>query len=184
MSQAKTLTVVDRGNTRTLEEGDVVDLHFNFTATLAFDGDLPVFIVRNGAGSRVWRRGTLNACYAKAWEYTSNKSGLSYEALQAALDAEGTRVDTSHFTGRYVVVCESDGYETYFYAEDALIVPVDELSQDRLEDLAAGESKVFKHGGPFPHLRLGELLIEAENQSDYFMRSAQKWAIAKSRREY
>lgn len=185
MTQPKTLNVNDCNKLRALKEGDVVNLHFNFTASLTFHGDLPIFIVRNGDGTKTWRRGTLNACYAKAWEYTSTETGLSYKALQDALLAEsGAQVDDPPFTGRYVVVCESDGCETYFYADDALIVPVDELSQDRIEDLVNGESKVFKHGEPFPHLPLSDLLAEAENYSEVFMRASQGWAISKGKGDY
>lgn len=183
MSEPKTLRVNNRNKLQTLKEGDVVELDFNFTATLSFDGYLPIFILRNGDGTRVWKRGTINACYTKAWDYTSNKTGLSYEALQSALLSEGVKVEKPP-AGRYVVVCESDGLETYFYADDALIVPVDELTTDRIEDLENGESKVFKHGGPFPALRLGDLLLEAEDNSEFFLKESQHWALDKSNGEY
>lgn len=63
----------------------------------------------------------------------------------------------------FYIVYEGDGCETYLWADDALLVPSETLDDERKEQLEEGDTeKVFKHGGPFPCIRLSVLLDTLE----------------------
>lgn len=67
----------------------------------------------------------------------------------------------------FYVVTESDGHETFFWDEGAILVPTETLDEDRLEQLRDGETeKVFKHGGSFPCIHLADLIEFARKHGE------------------
>lgn len=102
---------------------------------------------------------------------------LSYERLIALanllLDAAGA-IDHSEEESKYdlgnpyefLVTTYSDGFETIFNAENALIVPVNLLSDERKELLRDAEySKLLAHGGKFKCISIRDM-IEKLKQHD------------------
>lgn len=59
----------------------------------------------------------------------------------------------------FYVVTESDGYETFFWADDAVLVPTETLDAARLQQCKDNDTeKVFKHGGSFPCISIYDLI--------------------------
>lgn len=63
----------------------------------------------------------------------------------------------------YLISDGSCGWEDVFFSDEAAIIPVKCLDDERIEQMRNGEfEKILKHGGSFPCIYIDELLLKAD----------------------
>lgn len=111
---------------------------------------------------------TYEQARAHIWNTVSKETNLSFAALKAAVLADSilpNKMKGVRPPSGYMVVCDSDGYETFMHADHAILVPLDYLDSDRIARLDSLETeKLFKHGGPFPGIELNEVIEMVESK--------------------
>jgi len=83
---------------------------------------------------------------------------------------------------RFFLVDASDGCESFFFADDAYLVPYSTLDDERKSDIENGDysSKLFKHGGDFPAIPVSIVLeyLEENGELAKIIEKCQKEALA------
>jgi len=80
---------------------------------------------------------------------------------------------------RFFIVDDSDCCESFFYADDAYLVPYSTLDDERKSSIEDGEySKLFKHGGDFPAIPMSDILdyLEETGQLAIILKNCQEKA--------
>lgn len=130
------------------------------------------FIILEPPGQEKWSLIPTFATYEQArayiWNRVSKEMNLSFAALKAAILTDSVlpnKIRGVHPPGGYMVVCSSDGYETFMHADQAILVPMDYLDNERLVRFRDCDTeKLFKHGGQFPGIELSEVIELAESR--------------------